>query len=176
MHPRNVWKPLALAVGVAIALPAAAQSARDDGAVPHFYAGGSVGRNDNEEFTWGAFGGYQANRWLGAEFGYHDLGTQVIGGTTIDASAWELVGVGRIPVFDRFSAYGKLGGYMGRSHGGGVNENNTDLTYGLGVEYGFTQNLAVRGEWQRYSDLGGGGFGATADLDVARLAVLYRFR
>ena len=175
MTRSTILKPLALAAGIALALPAAAQSAREDD-TPHPYAGGSVGRNDNSEFAWSLFGGYQANRWLGAEFGYNDLGKQTIGGVTVDASAWELVGVGRVPLFDRFAAYGKLGGYMGRSHGGGFNENNTDLTYGLGLEYGLTRNFGVRGEWQRYSDLGGGGFGATADLDVARLSVVYRFR
>jgi OOP family OmpA-OmpF porin len=174
MLAKDVLKPLAVAAGLALALPVAAQSARDD--APHFYAGGSVGQNDHEEMSWGAFGGYQVNRWLGAEFGYKDLGRQVIGGTTIDASAWELVGVGRIPIFDRFAAYGKLGGYMGRAHGGGVNENTTDLTYGAGLEYGFTPNVAVRGEWQRYRELGGGGFGANSDLDVASVSVLYRFR
>jgi len=175
MHSRNAWKPLALAVGIALALPAAAQSVREDD-TPHVYGGGSVGRNDNSEISWSLFGGYQANRWLGAEFGYRDLGRLTIGGVTVDSNAWELVGVGRVPLFDRLSAYGKLGGYMGRSHGGGFNENNTDLTYGLGVEYGFTRNSALRGEWQRYTDLGGGGFGAKNDLDVASLGVIYRFR
>jgi OOP family OmpA-OmpF porin len=175
MHPTQVWKPLALVAALAIALPAAAQSARDDDA-PHMYGGGSVGRNDNSEFSWSLFGGYQANRWLGAEFGYRDLGRQTIGGTTADASAWELVGVGRLPLVDRFSAYGKLGGYLGRAHGGGINENNTDLTYGLGLEYGMTRNVAVRGEWQKYTNLGGGGFGAKNDLDILGLSVLYRFR
>lgn len=171
MHPRNACKLLAL-VAALTALPAVAQV--DD--TPHLYGGGSVGRNDNEEFSWSLFGGYQANRWLGAEFGYRDLGRQTIGGTTVDASAWELVGVGRLPLFDRFSAYGKLGGYLGRAHGGGINENNTELTYGAGLEYGLTRNIALRGEWQRYTDLGGGGFGAKNDLDVVGVNVLYRFR
>lgn len=175
MHHSKVWKGLALVAATVAAFPAAAQMTRDEHA-PGFYAGGSVGRNDNEEFAWRAFGGYQANRYLGAEFGYHDLGRQVIGGTTVDASAWEAVAVGRLPIVDRLSAYGKLGGYMGRSHGGGFNEKNTDLTYGLGAEYDFTRNIAVRGEWQRYTDLGGGGLGAKADLDVVSLGVLYRFR
>jgi len=171
MHPRNACKLLVVVAALA-ALPAVAQD--DD--TPHVYGGGSVGRNDNEEFSWSLFGGYQANRYLGAEFGYRDLGTQTLGGTTVDASAWELVGVGRVPLFDRFSAYGKLGGYLGRSHGGGINENNTDLTFGAGLEYAMTRNLALRGEWQRYSDLGGGGFGAKNDLDIVGLSVLYRFR
>ena len=162
-------------VGLAVTLPAAAQSARDED-TPHFYGGGSVGRNDNSEFSWSLFGGYQASRWLGVEFGYRDLGRQTVGGTTADASAWELLGIGRLPLFDRFSAYGKLGGYLGRTHGGGINENNTDLTYGVGLEYGLTRNIAARAEWQKYRDLGGGGFGAKNDLDVASLAVIYRFR
>src|SRR5262245_38748182 len=175
MHSRNFWKSLALVAGLVAALPAVAQSARDDDA-SHFYGGGSVGRNDNEETTWGLFGGWQANRWLGAEFGYKDLGKQVIGGTTIDATAWELVGVGRFPFLERFAAYGKLGAYRGQVKGGGISEDTTETTYGAGLEYNFTRNIAVRGEWQRYSDLGGGGFGAKSDLDVASLSVLYRFR
>lgn len=175
MQHSKIWKTVALAAGLAIALPAAAQSAREDDA-PHVYGGASVGRNDHSEFGWGLFGGYQANRWLGAEFGYRDLGRQTIGGVTVDGSAWDLVAVGRIPLFDRFSAFGKLGAYMGRAKGGGRNENNTDLTYGLGVEYGFTRNVALRGEWQRYTDLGGGGLGAKSDLDIASLGVVYRFR
>ena len=175
MTRSTILKSLALAAGIALALPAAAQSAREDD-TPHPYVGGSVLRNDNSELGWSLFGGYQANRWLGAEFGYNDLGTLTIGGVTADASAWEAVGIGRVPLFDRFAAYGKLGGYMGRAHGGGINENTTDFTYGLGLEYGVTRNLGVRGEWQRYANLGGGGFGATSDLDVGRLAVIYRFR
>jgi len=47
MHSRNAWKPLVLAVGIALALPAAAQSTREDDA-PHFYGGGSVGRNESQ--------------------------------------------------------------------------------------------------------------------------------
>ena len=171
MRSRTVCKLLALAAALA-ALPAAAQNEER----PHFYAGGSAGSNQHDEFAWGLFGGYQANRYLGAEFGYRDLGRQTIGGVTVDGSAWELVGVGRVPLFDRFSAYAKLGGYMGRAHGNGFNENTTDATYGAGVEYGFTPNLALRAEWQRYNDLGGGGFGAKSDLDIASLGVLYRFR
>ena len=58
------------------------------------------------------------------------------------------------------------------SHGGGFNENTTNLTYGLGAEYGFTRNVAVRGEWQRYTDLGGGGFGAKAGMLAEHTVVI----
>jgi opacity protein-like surface antigen len=171
MHGKKVFKALAVTAALAAALPVAAQS--DE--APGFYAGGGVGRNEHSEFAWRAFGGYQANKWLGAEFGYHDLGRGTIGSTTTDSSVWELVGIGRFPIVDRLAAYAKLGGYMGRAHGGGFNEKTTDLTYGLGVEYGFTRNIALRGEWQRYTDLGGGSLGST-DMDVLGLNVIYRFR
>ena len=172
MHGKKVFKALAVAAALAVALPVAAQG--DE--APGFYAGGGVGRNEHSEFAWRAFGGYQLNRWVAAEFGYHDLGRGTIGGVTTDSSVWELVGVGKVPLVERLAAYGKLGGYMGRSHGSGYNEKNTDLTYGLGLEYGFTPNIAVRGEWQRYTDLGGGSLGASTDMDVLSLNVLYRFR
>jgi OOP family OmpA-OmpF porin len=172
MNGSKLWKSLAIAAGVVMAAPVAAQALDDQ---PHFYAGGTFGRNDQAEAAWRAFGGWQANRWLGAEFGYHDLGRLTIGGVTVDSSAWEFVGVGRVPIVDRLAAYGKLGMYLGRSHGSGFNENNTDLTYGLGVEYGVTRQIALRGEWQRYTDLGGGGFGGKTDLDVTSIGVVYRF-
>jgi len=175
MFRNPVWKASLVAVGVALASSAVAQGSGSDDS-PHFYGGGSVGRSEHSELVWGLLGGFQANRWLGAELGYRDLGRQTIGGVTVDGTAWELVGVGRVPLFDKFAAIGKLGGYMGRTKGSGVSENNTDLTYGLGLEYGFTRNLALRGEWQRYSELGGGSLNAKSDLDVATLSVLYRFR
>ena len=84
--------------------------------------------------------------------------------------------MGSVPVTSAFSVYGKLGGYRGEAKGLGISENNTDWTYGLGVQYNVTSNVGVRGEWQRYADLGGGGFNATTNVDVLRVGALWRFR
>jgi opacity protein-like surface antigen len=53
-------------------------------------------------------------------------------------------------------------------------ESNTDLTYGIGVRYDFMRNFAVRAEWQRYGDVGGGNVGKS-DVDVLNIGALYKF-
>jgi len=112
-------------------------------------------------------GGYQINRNFAAELGYHDLGKMkaTAPGASLDikASAWELVGIGAWPVANQFSVYGKLGFYQGEVKAGAsltgvgsgsIKETNTDLTYGLGVQYDVSREFGIRGEWQRYGKLG----------------------
>lgn len=141
-----------------------------------FYAGATLGMNGDDETAWRLLGGYQINRNWGLELGYHDLGRHNIAGAPLDSTAWELVGVGRLPLNDRFSAYGKLGAYRSRSSGGGFNESQNDLTFGAGFEYALSPGLGARLEWQRYRDIGGGAIGQTADLDVVSVGAIYRFR
>ena len=170
------------AAAMAAALPAAAQS----NMLSSVYVGGDVGQSklkdcvvagcDDKDTAWGLFGGYQFNRNLAAELGYHRLGSFSSPGGDVDAKAWELVGLGSWPITDQFSVYGKLGGYRGKLDGAGHSETNTDLTYGLGLQWDFTRNVGVRGEWQRYPKMGGGGFGRDTDLDVLRVAALWRFQ
>lgn len=178
---------LALLSAAALALPAFAQTGPRS-ALSSVYVGADVGQAkykdgcrftpgcDDNDTSWGLFAGYQFNRYLGAEIGYHDLGSISGPGATIDGQALELVGVGSVPLTTAFSVYGKLGGYRGEAKGLGISETNNDWTYGLGVQYDVTPNIGVRGEWQRYADLGGGGFNATTDVDVLRVGALWRFR
>ena len=170
------------AAAMALALPAAAQMSMSSA-----YVGGSLGQSkfkdacnglascDDSDTTWGLFAGYQFNRNFGAELGYHDLGSASTPGATYDAKAWELVGVAAWPFSEQFSVYGKLGGFRGEAKSLGVKETNTDLTYGLGLEYDITRNVGLRGEWQRYSNLGGGSL-VESDVDALRVAALWRFQ
>jgi OmpA-OmpF porin, OOP family len=148
---------------------------------------------DDKDTAWKIFGGYQINRNFAAEFGYTDLGkvsgTAVISGVNLsesfEANAWELVGIGSVP-FGRISPYGKLGLYRGEVKGrvvgtpGGVTatasgkDTNTDLTFGLGVNFDFTRNIGIRGEWQRYKKMGGDDVGES-DVDVLSVGLTYRF-
>ena len=41
--------------------------------------------------------------------------------------------------------------------------------------FDITRNIALRGEWQRYSDFGGGQVGGETDVDVMSLGVMVRF-
>ncbi len=186
---------LALICTLAVAFPVAAQ---DSG----FYAGGHIGQAtakdscdnvagpgvscDDEDTAWKILGGYQLNRNLGIEVGYTDLGEVSAsgpGGTaSVEAKALELVGVGSLPLGERFSVYGKAGVYRGETDAtastalltGSFSETNNDLTFGVGARYDLTRNIALRAEWQRYADVGGGDIGES-DVDVLSVGALFRF-
>lgn len=187
---------LGVASAAAFAGPALAQ-AQDTG----FYAGVTIGQSeagdtctgisgtgvscDDKDTAWRILGGYQFNRHFALEFGYTDLGEVSASGpggsVKIETTAFELVGVGSMPLMDKFSIYGKIGLYRAEAEAS-VNlpgfasekEDNTDLTFGIGVRYDFTRNLGVRAEWQKYQDVGGGNIGKD-DVDVISIGVIWRF-
>ena len=164
MKSRNAIAAVLALAAAASALPAAAQPMGGDR--PGFYAGGSVGTNDDEELAVRALGGYQIDRSFAAEIGYHRLG-EIPGDTT--ARALEVVGLGFIPV-GPVSLYGKLGLFRGDANRG----SNVDLTYGAGVQYDLARNISLRGEWQRYDGLKTGG--RDLDVDVMSLGAIFRFQ
>ena len=85
------------------------------------YIGGTLGQSeykdgctgvascDEKDTAWRLLAGYQFNRYFAAELGYHDLGSVSAPGASVDGTAWELVGLGAYPVFEKVSLYGKLG-------------------------------------------------------------------
>jgi OOP family OmpA-OmpF porin len=169
----------AAALLLVAALCAGVQPARAQyglGEDPGFYAGGTLGINGDDEMAWRLLAGYQANRNFALELGYHELGKHNIAGFPLESSAVEVLGVGRVPLNEQAAVYGKLGGYRSDSQGGGANERQLDITFGVGFEYALSYNLAARGEWQRYRAMGGGAIGQTGDLDVYSVGAVYRFR
>jgi OOP family OmpA-OmpF porin len=196
-------KNVLLATVFATAIVAISSAAMAQG----FYWGGSIGKSkaygctgvtiscNDTSAAWKIFGGYQVNRNFAAELGYTDLGKTkargVVSGVNIDAktekTAWELVGIGSIPVADRFSLYGKLGINNGKvkdsatGSAGGFTATapasaiHKGPTFGFGAELGITQNIAVRAEWQRYKDMGGTNTGKS-NVDVLGVGLLYRFQ
>lgn len=182
-------------LGLMLVLMSAAVAAQDNG----FYIGGAIGQAkakeacegiagtgiscDDKDSAWKLFGGYQFNRNFAAELGYIDFGeAEATFGTLrdgISATAFELVGIGMLPVMDRLSVYGKLGLYRAETEertnfGFSADESNNDITFGFGVRYDITPRFAVRGEWQRYNDVGGGDIGDT-HIDVISIGGLFRF-
>lgn len=156
-----------------------------------FYAGGSLGHSefdgtcvsgllgcDNKDISWKIFGGYHLNPNFALELGYINLGQAnargSLGTASVEATAFDLVGVGVLPLAHRFAAYGKLGMYSGEiearnSLGGSSSDDATEMTFGFGAQYDFTRNLAVRAEWQRYQDF------SDLDITVMSIGVLWRF-
>lgn len=156
-----------------------AQAAEDQG----FYAGAGVGQSfvdeapyDDEDTAFSAFGGYQFNRYFGVEAGYVDLGKLEPqgAGNELEASSTYLTAVGTVPFTDKFSGYAKAGfqrwdldtpvaGVTGTA-----DDSGTDPTYGVGLQYRFTDAVALRGEYSRFEveDL---------DLDLAQVQVRFDF-
>ena len=165
-----------------------------------WYAGITLGQSDVKDVDCAGFscdkkdtafrilGGYQINRNFAAELGYQDLGKVTLSAPgvsfNIKANVWELVGIGAYPFANQFSGYGKLGAYHGESKAsaavagfgsGSLKETNTDLTFGLGVQYDVSRELGVRGEWQRYKNIGGDNVGGKSDVDVLSIGGIWRF-
>ncbi|HZM33192.1 MAG TPA: outer membrane beta-barrel protein, partial [Burkholderiales bacterium] len=157
-----------------------------------FYIGGSIGQSelkdacegvascDEKDTAWRFIAGYQINKNFAAEVGYTDLGEASAPGASAEASAWELVGLGFLPLGNHFSLYGKAGVYRGDVEASGlgvsVEESNNGLTYGAGVQWDFGKRLGLRAEWQRYADVGGDDVGGETDVDVMNIGVVFRFQ
>jgi len=162
--------------------------------------GGSVGQSkfnvdcrgancDDTDTAFRVFGGYDFNRHFGVELGYADLGKLTVSSGPVSgdlkATVWDLLAVGKLPIADKFSLYGKLGMYRAETKvsgsvagfgSGSQKDNNTDLTYAIGGGYDFNKNLGVRLEWQRYSKVGSDNTGGDGDIDVYGIGVVYRFK
>src|ERR1041384_2804399 len=77
-----------------------------------WYAGASLGSADlgpDSDTALKIFGGYQINRSFAAEFGYSDLGDVTVGNNSVNASAWDLIGVGKFPLGNQLYVYGLAG-------------------------------------------------------------------
>jgi OOP family OmpA-OmpF porin len=190
---RSIVVILAVAAGVSAAPPVEAQ-----GTSP-FYVGGSIGQTtasdgcsgiivpgvtcNDSDTAWRILGGYRVNPNLSVELGYQDLGKVRATGFGVNgevtANVWELVAVGTLPLRNRFSLYGKIGGYRGdtqlRSNAGfSGSDTNTDLTFGIGGRYDLSPQVAFRAEYQTYQSVGGDTVG-TSDFDVISVGVLFNF-
>ncbi len=196
---KTVLATLGFAAAAAFAGSALAQDKTQE---TGFYAGLAIGQSkikdfcgsvnglgtglscDDKDTAWKVFGGYQFNRYIAAEGAYTDFGKITLNGpggnAEIKSNAWELLAVGSYPIgTSGFAPYIKAGVYRGEaklssSVGISAKEHNNDWTAGLGVRYDIMRNFAVRAEWQRYADIGGGDSGKS-DVDVISIGALYKF-
>lgn len=149
---------------------------------------------DNSSNGYKLFGGYQLNRNFAVEGGYFDLGRFNYGLNTSPfgsfASDTRIRGlnldlVGLLPLTDQFSVFGRIGAAYAQSRGNfartgalplnnvATNRNDTNLKVGLGLQYAFTDALAVRAELERYriSDP----VRNRGNIDMASIGLVYRF-
>jgi len=156
---------------------ASVAQAQDSG----FYAGVGAGQAlvderayDDEDTAFSVFGGYQFHRNFALEAGYSDFGSLEpdAAGTDLELTSASLTAVGILPFTERFSGYAKAGfqrweldrAIPGLT--GTAKDDGTDPVYGLGLQYRFSDLVALRGEYTRSE---------VEDLDVDAAQVQVRF-
>ena len=149
-----------------------------------FYAGAGVGQSyvdegayDDEDTAYSVFGGYQFNRYFGLEGGYADFGqieSGRVGAPSLEGDTAYLTAVGIVPITDKFSAYGKAGVHRWNLDNalpaltGSTDDSGSDATYGVGVQYRFTDRIALRGEYSRFEI-------EDIDADLAQVQIRFDF-
>lgn len=145
---------------------------------------------DDKDTGWKAFAGYRIMKYLAVEGAYTNFGeatantviTAPTAGTVntdLESESWSISAVGILPLNDQFSLFARLGvnvwnidiSASGTGSGAVVvsdSEDGTDVVYGLGAAYNITQNLSVRGEWERY-DFDGD------DIDLLSVGLAWSF-
>ena len=162
-------KKLLLALIATSAVAGAAQAQTN---APQAYVGVAAATANNQttdSYKTGGkiYGGYNVDQNWGVEAGYTDFGKENVGAGNVKGSGTYVAGKYNFPLGERFSGYGKLGvAYNERKYDNGagthVNNYDTGLYGGVGVEYKLNQNLAVNAEYERYGK--DKAFGAKADV------------
>lgn len=135
-----------------------------------------VGSCKDRDTTFSLGAGLQLNRYLGVEVDGRGFGHASLPGGNVKGTAYELDGVGTLPLYKGFSLIGRVGVFHGELKGENIAERKNGATFGWGGQYDFSPQFALRLEWQRYSDLGGGDFGAKTNIDTLGLAAVFSFR
>jgi OOP family OmpA-OmpF porin len=154
---------------------------------------GIAGSFDDSDFGLKLFGGYKFFEYFALELAYVDLGSvsfdAVSDGSgsiyaagpvtgSVSAKGPSASAVGMIPVGDRFDFLIKAGfmawdadvSVSNTAFGtANTSEDGTDLAYGLGAQFRFTERFSVRGEWERFTGI------IDTDGQLLSLSVQYSF-
>ncbi len=99
-------------------------------------------------------------------------------------TGWNISGLGIYPINETMSVFGKMGmirAQIKTTDGGGLsaaddtNEAKWKVTYGLGGNYTFNENIGVRLEFERFSKLGSAETTGSADVNLLSLGMIGRF-
>jgi len=153
---------------------------------------------DDSDTSYNIFVGYKFIPNISGELGYIDLGKYNVAATgtvsttpsslsgEFKAKGWTLSVVGTYPVQPNFLLLGRLGlfnwdfdlsqsgtGFTAGSRS--LSSSGTDPLYGVGVQWNANQQVSVRGEWTRYSNVGDQNTTGQSDVDNLSLSVVYNF-
>ena len=126
-------------------------------------------------------GGYQFSKNFDLELAYADLGqakatSSGSGSSTFGAKGVEFAGVGMLPIGDHFSVLARAGLFHWKvdTNGPSASASGTDLTYGFGLKFDFNRDFSIRGEWQRFKDVGDSNTTGQGNIDFIGASLVYR--
>ena len=135
--------------------------------------------------------GYRFSPYWQAELNYLDLTkpgltpNALLAGASPDTRGrgLQLVGTGTLPVTQKFGLYGKLGAMHSNLESSCAtniltcagSDRGTDVSYGVGLRYDFTQTVSVKGEWERFRRFGGRDVVGDVDKDFFSVGVGFKF-
>lgn len=133
-------------------------------------------------------GGYQLTPMWGAEASYAEYGSSNIGtgfGTTGTwrANGFQVSGTGTFPIGNAFSIIGKLGvattdfkvSASGLGASVGMNETTTKFAFGVGAKYDFTDNIAIRAQYEDLGTVGNAATTGTTKLTILSAGLVFKF-
>ncbi len=153
---------------------------------------GSTLSVDDTDTAWKVFAGYRFKTYFAAEFSYTDLGetsatyqatapTAATLGVSADATALSASLVGTYALSPQFDIFAKAGLQRWDVEGRGTavvggtsvstsaDDDGTDVLFGLGAGYHFTNRVGLRLEWERYNNV------SDTDVDLFSGSLYYRF-
>ena len=145
---------------------------------PTKYRGDDIGgfTTDRSDKGGKLYAGYEFTPNVALELGYADLGSYTSAIGSADGQGAFLDVVGKVPFTPQLSGIARLGAFNGKVDGtlAGFEDSATKTTpkVGLGLQYDFTKNVALRGEWERYRFEA---FGEKSNVDLATIGVKFRF-
>jgi OOP family OmpA-OmpF porin len=139
------------------------------------------------------FGGYQFTPNFALEGGYFDLGRFNFSGVTTGgtyngetrARGLNLDLVGTLPLSDRFSVLGRIGAAYAQTRDNFAStgfvpantfnrsRNDTNVKFGVGLQYAITEALSLRAELERYRI--NDPIRNRSNVDMASIGLVYRF-
>lgn len=155
---------------------------------------------DDTDTGWKLFAGYKFNRNFAVEGSYADLG-EASANSVVSASPYgtgtvsqqfeaktlAVAAVGILPLANYFNVFGKAGFHYwdaewsvtstltGLSGKASEDDNGTDLMYGVGAGFNVTNNLALRAEWEIYTNIGDENTTGETDVEMWSAGLQYNF-
>lgn len=124
------------------------------------YVGGSVGQAkvkdgdfpglDSTKAAGKLYGGYAFSPMFGMELGYVQMGDFSYNGGSVKANGVFLDAVGTFPFTPQWAGLARVGAFQGKLDTGGTSDRGNSWKAGVGVQYNFTPNASLRGEYERY--------------------------